>query len=184
MANFWDCVGSDTPKRNWDQLDTISVNEQFESEIKRQCLDHAWPTHGLLLPDPYHSTPGLSSMSQVEDPEVSLRPQNTWDGFQDENPIGKIGVPDIFTPEKLQSQTGLDLDFDEQYSDVFLQIPGAPGVGQFLPTPDSGFNDPDLQTEKSFNSVAGSKGDPFTPQNPHTEPYNVCFGMVSGPSHP
>lgn len=181
MDQFSDCIEREAQKRDWDQSNS-AVNEQPESETKRQCTEQAWTMPGLSLSDSYPFTSSLTPMSQFGDSEVYLQQDDIWAGFQDEQPISNIESMDIFNLAREQSQIEFSLDLVEQPSDSFLQAPETPGVGRFFPTPDSGCNDPDVQAE-TISTLGAHPEKNLTSQSFHTKPYDVCFGMVSDSFH-
>lgn len=172
MPQF-DFTKSETQRQGWDQCDAIAPNEQSEPDPKRQCIEHSWRTHESVL-DPYSLFSNLDSITNTQDPEVSLSSEYIWPGFEDEVPTSNFDLMDF---SNLKNEVFSDLT--QESSGFYLQAPGLLDATQSLPTPNSDSDFPDLQP-KMFAAPGTLPEDViFPPQTFPSKLYDTCFGMVS-----
>lgn len=173
MTQF-DFTRGATQRGDWDECDAIAANEQSEPDPKRQCMEHAWTTHDLLL-DPYPSFSSLVPVTHAQDAEVSIGSQDIWASFEDEVPASNFDLMRFFNVENEHSS-----DLAQQSSGFRLQPPEASDAAQSLPTPNSDRNYPDVQPKITTTSGTLLEDTLSTPQIFVSRSYDTCFGMVSG----
>ncbi|KAJ5681155.1 hypothetical protein N7536_012294 [Penicillium majusculum] len=167
MTQF-DFTGSETQRRGWDQCDGLAPNEQSEPDPKRQCMEQSWTNQEAFL-DHYSSFSNVAPIIPAQDPGVFLSSED----FEDLVPASNLDLMDFFNVKNEDSS-----DLVQKSSGFCLETPQAPDPTQYLPTPNSNYDSPEVRSKVIATPGTLSENVISTPQSFLSTPYDTCFGMI------
>ncbi|KAF4771502.1 hypothetical protein HAV15_004219 [Penicillium sp. str.  len=153
MTQF-DFTGSETQRRGWDQCDGLAPNEQSEPDPKRQCMEQSWTNQEAFL-DQYSSFSNVAPIIPAQDPGIFLSSED----FEDLVPASNLDLMDFFNVKNEDSS-----NLVQKSSGFCLETPQAPDPTQYLPTPNSNYDSPEIITSASCHSLPDDTG-VFLPVN-------------------